>query len=82
MTRLEFALKNFRVGDKLVVTEDKISTFGVAKILTGFTEECSDIAALVGWNESPEEKSVIFYDRRYIEQEHSGFDFYLVKEIY
>lgn len=82
MTKLEFALENFEVGTKLIVIEEKISTFGVARILTDFTEECSDIATLIGWNKSPKEKSVVFYDRGYIEQEHGGFDFYLVKEIY
>ena len=37
MTQLEFALKNFKEGAKIILTENKISTFSVGEVSLYFT---------------------------------------------
>lgn len=82
MTKLEFALKNFEAGTKLIVIEEKISTFHVVKVLMDFKKHHFSLFSFGCCNKTPKEKEYVFFDAKYVTEKNSGFDFYLVEEIY
>ena len=82
MTQLEFALKNFKEGAKFIMTENKISTFSVGEVLIDFTEQDLYLFTSISWNETPQEMKNSVIGIKYIIEENSGFNFYLVKEKY
>lgn len=82
MTQLEFALKNFKEGAKIILTENKISTFSVGEVSMDFTEQDWCLFTSIFWNETPKKKKNIVIETKYIREENSGFNFYLVTEEY
>lgn len=82
MTKLEFALKNFKEGAKLIITENKISTFSVGEVLIDFTEQDLCLFTSISWNETPQETKNSVIGVKYIREENSGLNFYLVTEEY
>lgn len=82
MTQLEFALKNFKEGVKLVITENKISAFSVGEVLIDFTEQDLCLFTSISWNETPQETKNSVIGVKYIREENTGFNFYLVTEEY
>lgn len=82
MTQLEFALKNFKEGAKIIIAEDKISTFSVGEVLMDFTEQDWCLFTSISWNETPQETKNSVIGVKYIREENTGFNFYLVTEEY
>lgn len=82
MTQLKFALKNFKEGAKIIITENKISTFSVGEVSMDFTEQDWCLFTSISWNETPQKKKNIVIETKYIREENSGFNFYLVTEEY
>lgn len=82
MTQLEFALKNFKEGAKIIITKDKISTFSVGEVLMDFTEQDWCLFISISWNETPQETKNNVIGAKYIREENNGLNFYLVKEEY
>ena len=82
MTKMEFALKNFKERAKFILTEDKISTFSVGEVLINFTEQDLCLFTSISWNETPQETRNSVIGVKYIREENSGLNFYLVTEEY
>lgn len=82
MTQLEFAYKNFKEGTKVIVTENKLSTFYVLNVLSDYVEEYWSLFGEGHWNNSPKESKTAFFGREYIKHQNSGFNFYLITEEY
>ena len=82
MTQLEFAYKNFKGGTKVIVTENKLSTFYILNVLSDYKEEYWSLFGEGHWNNSPEKRKTVFFGREYIENQNSGFNFYLITEEY
>lgn len=82
MTKKEFALKHFKEGAKLVVTENKIIHFHVAELVFNMHELDDFILVRLQKSRSPWRKEPGNISTKYIKEEHSGFDFYLVTEEY
>lgn len=82
MTQLDFALKNFKEGAKLIITGNKISTFSVGEVLIDFTEQDLCLFTSISWNETPQETKNNAIGAKYVREENSGLNFYLVKERY
>lgn len=61
MTKKEFALKNFKEGAKIVVTEDKITSFCVTKMVADFTEQHLAMFTSGCWNKSPKKRRSYIY---------------------
>lgn len=82
MTQLEFAYKNFKEGTKFILIEDKISTFSVGEVSMDFTKQDWCLFADISWNETPQETRNSVIGVKYIREENSGLNFYLVTEEY
>ena len=82
LTKLEFALKHFKEGAKLIITENKISTFSVGEVLIDFTEQDWCLFASISWNETPQETKNNAIGAKYVREENSGLIFYLITEEY
>lgn len=82
MTQLEFALRNFKEGTKIIITENKISAFSVGEVLIDFTEQDLCLFTSISWNEIPQETKNSVIGVKYIIEENTGFNFYLVTEEY
>ena len=82
MTQLEFALKHFKRGVKIIRTEDKIIDFSIAEMLFDVTELDTHILVNLWQSRTPQQKELCCFEAGYIKGEKTGFNFYLVTEEY
>ena len=82
MTKMEFALKNLKEGAKFIIAEDKISTFSIGEVSMDFKEQDWCLFASICCNKTPQKKENLVIGIKYIREENSGFNFYLVTEEY
>lgn len=82
MTKLEFALKHFKRGAKIIRTEDKIIDFSIAEMLFDMDEFDKHILVNLWQSRTPQQKELCCFEAEYIRGEKTGFNFYLVTEEY
>ena len=82
MTKLEFALKHFKRGAKIIRIEDKIIDFSIAEMLFDMDDFDKHILVDLWWSRTPKQKGLCCFETADIKGEKTGFNFYLVTEEY